>query len=627
MAAAPLIEIRGLVKTYQRGKETIEVLHGIDLDIPEGDFVALMGPSGSGKTTLLNLIGGLDTLTAGSLRIGGRNIEELDADRLAAWRAETVGFVFQSYNLMPVLSAQKNVELPLLLTDFGARERARRARIALRLVGLEDRARHKPGELSGGQQQRVAIARALVSDPRILICDEPTGDLDRRTADEILTLLQQLNREFGKTLVMVTHDPKAAEYARRIVHLDKGTLVGGRRWAGPIRQRGRAVAPMKYLHLIASALLRRKLRTLFTLASLTAAFLLLGLLQAVNTLFASGADFLGASRIVVQARTSFTQPLPMRLLPRIESVPGVVAVSHSQFFGGQYQDERAGFPQFVVNPQRLRLTYPEWIMPEDQWRAFVSTQDGAIVGRHLADRYGWKIGDIVPLNSFIWTRADGSRTWEWRIVGIFDGKDREWQDRTRLMYLNYAQFDEGRSPAARGLAGVFVAKVDDPLRTAEIAAAIDARFDNSPDETKSQSEQEFQLGFIRQLGDIGFIMNAISGAVFFTILILTGFTMSQGVRERVPELAVLKCLGFTDLSVLGLVLGEAMLLCGIGALCGMLLASAVVAGLPPEFPPLRTDLRVWAFAGISVLVLALAVGLPPALRAKRLKIVDALAGR
>lgn len=384
---------------------------------------------------------------------------------------------------------------------------------------------------------------------------------------------------------------------------------------------------MKYLHLIASALLRRKLRTLFTLASLTAAFLLLGLLQAVNTLFASGADFLGASRIVVQARTSFTQPLPMRLLPRIESVPGVVAVSHSQFFGGQYQDERAGFPQFVVNPQRLRLTYPEWIMPEDQWRAFVSNQDGAIVGRNLADRYGWKIGDIVPLNSFIWTRADGSRTWEWRIVGIFDGKDREWQDRTRLMYLNYAQFDEGRSPAARGLAGVFVAKVDDPLRTAEIAAAIDARFDNSPDETKSQSEQEFQLGFIRQLGDIGFIMNAISGAVFFTILILTGFTMSQGVRERIPELAVLKCLGFTDLSVLGLVLGEAMLLCGIGALCGMLLASAVVAGLPPEFPPLRTDLRVWAFAGISVLVLALAVGLPPALRAKRLKIVDALAGR
>ncbi|MBK7145073.1 MAG: ABC transporter ATP-binding protein [Xanthomonadales bacterium] len=220
-----LIEIRGLTKVYERGKQRIEVLHGIDLDIPDGDFVALMGPSGSGKTTLLNLIGGLDTLTDGSLRIDGQRIDVLTGAALAAWRADTVGFIFQSYNLMPVLSAQRNVELPLLLADMSAAERARRARVALELVGLSDRAAHKPNELSGGQQQRVAIARALVSDPRILICDEPTGDLDRKTADEILRLLQSLNRDHGKTIVMVTHDPKAADYARRTVHLDKGTLV------------------------------------------------------------------------------------------------------------------------------------------------------------------------------------------------------------------------------------------------------------------------------------------------------------------------------------------------------------------------------------------------------------------
>ena len=220
-----LIEIRGLSKVYERGKQRIEVLHGIDLDIPEGDFVALMGPSGSGKTTLLNLIGGLDTLTDGSLKIDGERIDALSGAALAAWRANTVGFIFQSYNLMPVLNAQRNVELPLLLADMGARERATRAQIALELVGLSERASHKPNELSGGQQQRVAIARALVSDPRILICDEPTGDLDRKTADEILRLLQSLNREHGKTIVMVTHDPKAAEYARRTVHLDKGVLV------------------------------------------------------------------------------------------------------------------------------------------------------------------------------------------------------------------------------------------------------------------------------------------------------------------------------------------------------------------------------------------------------------------
>jgi len=222
-----LVEIRGLTKTYVRGREKIEVLHGLDLDIPRGDFVALMGPSGSGKTTLLNLIGGLDTPTAGSIMVDGRRIDQLSSGELARWRATHVGFVFQFYNLLPVLSAQRNVELPLLLTTLSAAQRRQHAEIALTLVGLQDRARHKPKELSGGQEQRVAIARAIVSDPTLLVCDEPTGDLDRTTADEILTLLQMLNREHEKTVVMVTHDPKAAEYARRQLHLDKGTLVHG----------------------------------------------------------------------------------------------------------------------------------------------------------------------------------------------------------------------------------------------------------------------------------------------------------------------------------------------------------------------------------------------------------------
>jgi putative ABC transport system ATP-binding protein len=220
-----LVEIRGVTKHYRRGGETIEVLHGIDLDIPGGDFVALMGPSGSGKTTLLNLIGGLDTPTAGTIVVDGRRIDRLSSGELARWRAAHVGFVFQFYNLLPVLSAQKNVELPLLLTSLSARERRRHAMIALSLVGLADRARHKPRELSGGQEQRVAIARAIVSDPTLLVCDEPTGDLDRATAADILTLLQILNQEHGKTIVMVTHDPKAAEYAQRRLQLDKGTLA------------------------------------------------------------------------------------------------------------------------------------------------------------------------------------------------------------------------------------------------------------------------------------------------------------------------------------------------------------------------------------------------------------------
>ena len=220
-----LVQISGLTKMYRRGRETIEVLHGIDLDIPRGDFVALMGPSGSGKTTLLNLIGGLDTPTAGAIAVDGVRVDRLSGGELAQWRAGHVGFVFQFYNLMPALSAQRNVELPLLLTRLPAAQRRRNAQIALALVGLLDRARHKPKELSGGQEQRVAIARAIVSDPTLLVCDEPTGDLDRATADEVLRLLQMLNKDHGKTVVMVTHDPLAAEYARRQVHLDKGTMT------------------------------------------------------------------------------------------------------------------------------------------------------------------------------------------------------------------------------------------------------------------------------------------------------------------------------------------------------------------------------------------------------------------
>ena len=220
-----LIEIRDLSKVYQRGKQKVEVLHHIDLDVEQGDFLALMGPSGSGKTTLLNLIGGLDAPSAGSLSVGGQRIDQLNGGQLAKWRASQVGFVFQFYNLMPMLSAQRNVELPLLLTKLSAAERRKRASIALQLVGLADRASHKPTELSGGQQQRVSIARAIVSDPTLLVCDEPTGDLDRESAESVLSLLGMLNSEHGKTIVMVTHDPKAAERARHTLHLDKGTLV------------------------------------------------------------------------------------------------------------------------------------------------------------------------------------------------------------------------------------------------------------------------------------------------------------------------------------------------------------------------------------------------------------------
>ena len=224
MADATLVRLRGVAKDYRRGSEVVHVLHSLDLEIPKGDFLALMGPSGSGKSTLLNLIGGLDRPSSGSIEIAGQRTDTMNDAQLGRWRANHVGFVFQMYNLLPVLTAEKNVELPLLLTKLSAAERRKRANAALSLVGLSERSKHKPRELSGGQEQRVGIARAIVSDPDLLLCDEPTGDLDRKSGDEILDLLQALNQQQGKTIIMVTHDPHAAARAKHVLHLNKGQL-------------------------------------------------------------------------------------------------------------------------------------------------------------------------------------------------------------------------------------------------------------------------------------------------------------------------------------------------------------------------------------------------------------------
>jgi len=228
MSTDGLVTLRNVHKIFRRGGERIDVLQGVNLDIPKGDFLALMGPSGSGKTTLLNLLGGLDKPTEGSIEVAGERIEQLSGGRLARWRATHIGFVFQLYNLLPVLTAERNVELPLLLTRLSRAERKQHVQTALAVVGLTDRAKHYPRQLSGGQEQRVGIARAIVTDPTLLLCDEPTGDLDRKAGDEILDLLQALNRDHGKTIIMVTHDPHAAERARRVLHLEKGTLMEAR---------------------------------------------------------------------------------------------------------------------------------------------------------------------------------------------------------------------------------------------------------------------------------------------------------------------------------------------------------------------------------------------------------------
>ena len=373
---------------------------------------------------------------------------------------------------------------------------------------------------------------------------------------------------------------------------------------------------------------RRKTRTVLTLLSIVMAFLLFGLLQAVNVLFAAGADFVGATRLVTQARVSFTQSLPMRLLPQIESVPGVEDVMWSQWFGGVWQENTQLIIQ-AADPARLHAVYPEFVMPDAEWQAFENTRTGMIAGRNLANQYGWKIGQKVPIGSNIFPQKDGSKAWVFDLVGIYDGKDEEWQRSTSGGWINFAYFDEANQ-FARGLAGVYVVRLADPDRASEVATTIDRMFENSPDETKTQTEKDFNIGFFKQIGDIGLIVRWILFAVFFTLLLVVGNTIAQSVRERIPELAILKTLGFTDAAVLGFVLAEAAAFCVIGGLLGLAVATPLGVAVTDATGgnlPVAVDGKVWLTGAITIVVLSLAVGLLPALRAARLTIVDALAGR
>jgi putative ABC transport system permease protein len=371
---------------------------------------------------------------------------------------------------------------------------------------------------------------------------------------------------------------------------------------------------------------RKKTRTVLTLLSIVTAFLLFGLLQAVNVLFTAGADFVGATRLVTQARVSFTTSLPLRLLPQIEAVPGVERVMWSQWFGGVWQENTQLVIQ-AVDPARLHDVYPELVMSDAEWKAFTETRTGFVAGRQLANKYGWKIGDKVPIASNIFPQQDGSKNWAFDLVGIFDGKDEEWQRQTNGGWINFAYFDEANQ-FGRGLAGVYIIRLSDPDRAAEVAEAIDRMFENSPDETKTQAEKDFTVGFFKQIGDIGLIVRWILFAVFFTLLLVVGNTIAQSVRERIPELAILKTLGFSNGSVLGFVLAEAAALCVIGGLIGLAIATPLGVGiLSATGLPIAVDGKVWLMGAIAIVVLSLAVGLLPALRAARLTIVDALAGR
>jgi putative ABC transport system permease protein len=386
---------------------------------------------------------------------------------------------------------------------------------------------------------------------------------------------------------------------------------------------------MKYAALLWAGVFRRKTRTVLTLLSVVVAFLLFGLLEAVTIAFESGAQNADANRLLTTARYSIIEPLPMGHLDRIEHVPGVLGVASADWFGAKYQDENNAFPVFAVDPRRYLDMYPEFEISTEQREAFASTRTGAVAGRRLAERYGWKVGQRLPIASEIHTKMDGSLTWEFDLVGILDAEDPAVRGNTDLVLINVAYFDEARQ-FGKGQTGWYIVRIADPAEARDISAAIDRVFANSPYETKTAPEKEFAVGFARQIGDIGAIVRRILMAVFFTILLLTGNTMAQSIRERIPELAILKTLGFSDVKVMALVLAEALVLIVLGAGLGMGLAVALLPAVNGatggRFPPLLLS----PFTGVAALALAvalaLAIGVPPALRANRLRIVDALGG-
>jgi putative ABC transport system permease protein len=383
------------------------------------------------------------------------------------------------------------------------------------------------------------------------------------------------------------------------------------------------------IHLVWAQLFRKKTRTVLTLLSVIIAFLLFGLLQAVQVAFESGADAADARRLLTTARYSIIEPLPMAHARVIERVPGVVGVASADWFGAKYQNESNAFAVFAVDPARYLDMYPEFRVPAAQREAFEATRTGAIAGRRLVERYGWTVGQKLPIASEIHAKTDGSLNWEFDLVGVLDAEDPAVQANTDMVLINVAYFDEARQ-SGRGKTGWYIVRIADSSQSRAISAEIDRMFANSPDETKTQPEKEFAIGFARQIGDIGALVTRILIAVFFTILLLTGNTMAQAIRERIPELAVLKTVGFSDRVVTLLVLGEALLLLALGAALGMLTAVSVLPALNGKtggrFPPLFVDAETWLLAALITLALALVVGLPPAIRVGRLRIVDALAG-
>jgi len=381
---------------------------------------------------------------------------------------------------------------------------------------------------------------------------------------------------------------------------------------------------MKYFPLVWAGLTRKKLRSALTLASILIAFLLFGLLQGVDAAFTRGVDGAHLNRLVVQGKVSMTDQLPVAYRDQISRVPGVTGVAFASWFGGYYQDPKNNIFSFAVDPTTYFPLFPEIKISPDQLQALEKTRTAAVIGKKLADQYGWKIGDTIPIKSTIWTKSDGTADWQFEVVGIFETpEDRSQEQR---LFLNNDYFDEARS-FNKGMVGWYSVGIDNPSHATAISAAIDQLFANSDHETKTVTEKEFTQSFIKQFGDVSFIVRSIMGAVFFTLLFLTGNTMMQSVRERIPEFAILKTVGYSDAAVLAMVVAEGLALTLVAAAFGLAAAAAAFPSLEGVVGVARLPSSVVGFGFGFAILLALVTALVPGLRVARLNIVDALGGR
>lgn len=385
---------------------------------------------------------------------------------------------------------------------------------------------------------------------------------------------------------------------------------------------------MKYLGLVLAGLLRHRSRSLLTFASVMTAFVLFGVLDGVRTVFSEGTDTSGQDRLIVTSRLSIIEPLPYSQLARIAAIDGVQQIAHANWFGGVYQDRKNFFPNIAVSADEWLAIHPEITLTAAERDAFLTTRTAALAGENLVDRFGWKVGERIPLEGTIFPNKSGSNSWTFDLVGVMRSGQDEGSGFANELIFRYDYFDEGRTQG-QGTVGWYVVRIADPARSNDVAQAIDALFRNSDAETKTQSEKEFNLAFAKQFGDIGLIVSAIMAAVFFTVLLVTGNTMAQGVRERAGDIAILKTLGFSGVTVCLLIVTESLLLLLAGGCAGLGLAAlglpALSRALRGQLPPLEVSVDTWLIGLAIMLVLGLVVGVPPAVRALRLRIVDALA--